>query len=1166
MTETTTARPSVEAVLRAVGRGALHHLVQGDTGRLLAGYVARVEAGVELTDTEQRAAARLLQESQRYLAGPLAQLGMAIPDPPAPVTRTEPSHTSATLECKLWTLADGKIGIIAPFAMNDTIKGLSGWAFNPARKCWTIPATPASAAAALETLSVTGYRATAGVLELAQSYVDAQAARSLLADGAPAPEHDYTDVMAMPLWTHQRRAVAYAEVAQAMLVAVKMGGGKRLSVQVPIPTPSGWTCMGDLVAGDEVFDDRGEVCRVTIAHPVTEDTDAYELEFSDGARIVADAEHLWFTHTRSDRVKWTYHRARGTICPPTGAVRTTAEIAATLDVGKHHAGGRPLVNHSIPLAGALRLPDVELPIPPYLLGQWLGNGQSTTGLLCVGGARVNGEYRSDGAEVREMIAADSFTCGPNIEGRRDRAETFTVYGLVGHLRAAGVLGHKHIPPAYLRASEKQRRALLAGLLDTDGTVCAHGRVQFDSTTRALAEGVRELAASLGYRPTWQDHRAKLDGVDHGPSYRVSFTTADPVFRLTRKARAHEARSVNYHEGRNAHRYIVAARRIPSVPMRCITVDSPSSLYLAGEAMIPTHNTGIAIAAANRVQARTVLIVCPNRVRAVWPREVRERSAVSWHISDGTRAPARRGARRQDLSQPERVALCNELFYDCRCGAPVHAFVINYEALDEPSWQRWLPQGKIDLIIYDEAHRLKNPQLKAKVKRKGKGPAEAALPPDATDEPRERALGPDAPRAEILVARAHDKREARQAEQERAGRLTRSGVAARWVQWSHRRMALTGTPFPQHPWDIFGLYRAVDPGIFGLEWKPFAETYVQMDKTGTFPVRIKKTMMREFADRCMTLMYRPRVDLNLPGCTDIVRPVELEPAARRSYDELDQALWTDLAAHVAAREAASALVDGEEVLLDPADLAEFDGGMSAELTARNVLSRLLRLQQLTGGTLRADPVKDGQGRPQPGPVARVSRAKAVALAEVLEEFGCSADRPEDEREPVVVFTRFTSDLDAVIEVAAKAGLRYAEVSGRRSDGLDPNARMNPDADVVGVNIQAGGTGVDLTRSRYAVWYSLGYSVSDYDQARARLYRPGQTRPVVYVHLIATDTQDQAVYDAIRARRAAVAAVLLAGGVDPAEVGLSEPDPGPDPNAEDVEGIDSSGTAVPLPWEQ
>jgi SNF2 family DNA or RNA helicase len=140
----------------------------------------------------------------------------------------------------------------------------------------------------------------------------------------------------------------------------------------------------------------------------------------------------------------------------------------------------------------------------------------------------------------------------------------------------------------------------------------------------------------------------------------------------------------------------------------------------------------------------------------------------------------------------------------------------------------------------------------------------------------------------------------------------------------------------------------------------------------------------------------------------------------------------------------------------------------------------------------------------------------------------------------VYGHFRYDLDAIREVAEKAGLRYAEISGRRSDGLTDTSEMTPDADVVGVQIAAGGTGVDLTRSCWGIWYSKGHSLGNYDQALKRQDRPGQTRPVRFVHLEAEDTIDHEVYRSLMAHRAVVAGVLAQHGLNRPELGGDDSD--------------------------
>lgn len=511
-----------------------------------------------------------------------------------------------------------------------------------------------------------------------------------------------------------------------------------------------------------------------------------------------------------------------------------------------------------------------------------------------------------------------------------------------------------------------------------------------------------------------------------------------------------------------------------------------------------------IATINRRGCSTVLIVCPNKVRGVWPREVRERSRVGWHIEDGTRPMRIERNGRIDLKLPERLERCERVLWDCTCPAPVHAFVVNYDALSSPSWRRWTPPHKLDAIIYDEVHKLKS--------------------------------GPGA------VSKA----------------------AARLVDFSAFRLGLSGTPMPQTPLDAYGVMRALDPGVFPGTWTEFKEKYAVMHTNGRtgqqFPDMHRVQNQEDLARRFLSITYLPVVDLKLPAVTDQVRKVWLEPKARKVYDDLDSALFADLSTF--ARGGGTLDADALATLESEEDPEALDG---AEITTPNILTRMLRLQQLTGGTLTTDPQRDEEGAViAPGVPVRVSTAKAEMLAEVLEEIGCTkaAAATDAGAEPVVVFCRFRSDLDAVREVAEADGLRYAEISGRRGDGLNADSRMTPDADVVGVQIQAGGTGVDLTRARYGIWYSLGYSVSDYDQARARLVRTNQARPVAFIHLIAENTADQAVYDAIDDRRALISAVLRSREIDPALLGYEEPTPGP--RMDSPTGAPVS-VAVKLPWD-
>ena len=166
--------------------------------------------------------------------------------------------------------------------------------------------------------------------------------------------------------------------------------------------------------------------------------------------------------------------------------------------------------------------------------------------------------------------------------------------LQARLRTIGVLRNKHIPAEYLRASESQRRALLAGLLDTDGTVGVGGIVQFCATDRRLATDVAELIVSLGYRCQTATKPVKGRTEDTSTAYIIKFSTEDAVFGLHRKALLHKERRAARSTARSGSRFIVDVRRVASVPVRCVEVDNAGHMYLASRAMIPTHNSTLGL--------------------------------------------------------------------------------------------------------------------------------------------------------------------------------------------------------------------------------------------------------------------------------------------------------------------------------------------------------------------------------------------------------------------------------------------------------------------------------------------------------------------------------------------------------------------------------------------
>ncbi len=348
--------------------------------------------------------------------------------------------------------------------------------------------------------------------------------------------------------------------------------GKALALDTPIPTPSGWSTMGDLRTGDELFAADGSVCRVIAATDVQHDRPCYSMKFRDGETIVADENHLWLTDTVASRMSRAHNTRGERPLKPKGtdqshkrtfpAVRSTGDIAASLLVN-----GRR--NHSIGTAQALDLPNAELPLDPYLLGSWLGDGATWGGVMTSADPAIPAEFVAAGFPV-------------TTKGIRHNVRL-----LVVKLREVGVFGNKHVPTRYKRGSKDQRLALLQGLMDTDGHCDKNGACEFVSTSETLARDCFELAVSLGIKASFNTKRAMLDGRDCGAKHLVRFHTALPVFRLERKLeRLPKATTTR------GNRFIVSCERVDSVPVRCIQIDHPSKLFLAGRSMVPTHNSTV----------------------------------------------------------------------------------------------------------------------------------------------------------------------------------------------------------------------------------------------------------------------------------------------------------------------------------------------------------------------------------------------------------------------------------------------------------------------------------------------------------------------------------------------------------------------------------------------
>lgn len=363
--------------------------------------------------------------------------------------------------------------------------------------------------------------------------------------------------------------------------------GLALALDTPIPTVTGWTTMGEITVGEEVYDENGKVCKVTYVSPVYAGHTCYELEFDDHSKIVADAQHRWKVNSVERVSKFS------------GGLEAETEILNTETISKRwkYRATRNLfsINNTKPLDGVI----TSLLVDPYYLGLWLGDGHSAS-------TRLTGQNR-DIEELEDILSKRGLVCKRVSEENRvinlkvellkeSRGKT-----LQQALTKLGVRS-KHIPQNYLRASEGVRWELLQGLMDTDGTISKRGRCSFYNTNIRLVEGFQELIHSLGFksRIRWKKPRASVTAGGYviqskKPLAEVSFTgySDQSIFKLSRKQSRLKAREKSK-PTKVTKRRIINVIEVPSVLTRCISVDSESHLFLAGKAMIPTHNTELQI--------------------------------------------------------------------------------------------------------------------------------------------------------------------------------------------------------------------------------------------------------------------------------------------------------------------------------------------------------------------------------------------------------------------------------------------------------------------------------------------------------------------------------------------------------------------------------------------
>ena len=358
-------------------------------------------------------------------------------------------------------------------------------------------------------------------------------------------------------------------VCRDALLFVPRKFSKELALDTKIPTPNGWKTMGDLQVGDYVFDENGQPTRITEVSEVKYNKKCYELTFSDGDKITASDEHMW----------WIRYFGRW-------QELTTQEIVDRNWKTLRKGGKYYNYNAFVPQAKGIKLPEIELPFDPYTFGLWLGDGNSASPILHLCGDDID--------EILSYVEEKGIT--PKSIVREKEENCFRCYftresnnpsEFSKFLTNYNLKGDKHIPEIFFNGSLDQRLELLQGIMDTDGSIMKKkGTVYITQKNDKLTDDICRLLTSVGIKYKRSKQESKIGTKSCGYYNYITFhpTTDTPCFKLERKKKYLDNSNVNDTKS------IVDIKEVPSVPCKCISVDNPKHLYICGERGTVTHNT------------------------------------------------------------------------------------------------------------------------------------------------------------------------------------------------------------------------------------------------------------------------------------------------------------------------------------------------------------------------------------------------------------------------------------------------------------------------------------------------------------------------------------------------------------------------------------------------
>ena len=384
------------------------------------------------------------------------------------------------------------------------------------------------------------------------------------------------------------------------LLLIARKNTKALDLDTRVPTPDGDRTIRDIQPGDFVFGADGMPTKVIGVSEIFKNRTCYEITFEDGEKIICDEFHKWTVQTKESRSRKRYipktnRKSRCTHAIDENANITLQTFEMVDDFKRTRADGKGTeYKYRVPIPKPVFYPEKQLPVHPYILGLWLGDGDKNDNRIAVSKddlPTLCEEIKRCGVEITSVKLF-----GGKYEVRFGKIISYHNHDMRTAFRKIGVWKNKHIPKEYLEASIEQRMELLKGLMDTDGTVSKKGQCVFVQKSKIMIDGFSALLSSLGIKHTISFHDDIRCGDKMCCAYNVQFWV-DKTMSCFRYKRKHD-RLKEHLAPRMAYKSIVNIRKVEPRDTKCLMVENEKGLFLCGERNTVTHNSELCSALGN----------------------------------------------------------------------------------------------------------------------------------------------------------------------------------------------------------------------------------------------------------------------------------------------------------------------------------------------------------------------------------------------------------------------------------------------------------------------------------------------------------------------------------------------------------------------------------------